>query len=293
MALFEIALKALTDEERNLFEEWERAAAEICEEERKEEEKKGVPIQRTVVENIHSEEYFYDGDPKRPEVFIQFLQELAQAYMALSPSGITPRRCYKTVCQSFSGCRQPIRCPKPKTLLRYVPLRKLFERIMIPKSEDKEEERYEEYGWYRIKGKSFFEELVIGEWEKVGRELLAKAKLAHKEAKVVFVTFPETDGRAPDESNGSVFLMRTLGFPMTEDDSVVKLVYESRNEDLLCFPTVADACWNHYFKSATNDDPHGWTEPIGDKTARGYPEAVHQNREIGQLSELPLIIEPI
>jgi len=287
MSLFETALQALSDEERKQFEEWERAAREVSRSAFKD-------AARTVVDNIRFEEHFYDRDSSRLEKFTTFLRKLVQSYSTFPVKGLTAekfRDLYNTVCRDNESCLhgELIEAVNPKMLFRYVPMNGLLGSIAKMIDDDDIINRRRKDDVRRKNNFDLYQKRIFAEWKAYGREILAKASLANRKA--VFVTFPDADGRIPDESIGAVILMRRLGYFMTQTDSIVKLAYEPQDEDILKFPTVADAGWYPYFKPAEEGDLHGWTEPIGDPTTKGYPEAVHRNRNIGLLVKRPRIIE--
>jgi hypothetical protein len=283
MSLFETALQRLNDdEERKQFNEWERAAIEASKDEFKH-------AARTVVDNIRLEEHFDDHDPNRPEVFTVFLRELAQNFSTSGSTGPTAKACYKAVCQLFCLHGKLINAVKPKILFRYIPMNGLLGRIAKMIDDDDILSRRRKDDVRRKNDFDLYRTRIFSEWEEYGRKIFAEVSLSKRES--VFVTFPDADGRIPDGSIGAVMLMHGLGHLMTETDSVVKFAYETQAEDVIHFPTVADAEWYPYFKPAPQGEPHGWTEPIDDPTKKGYPEAVHPNRKIGQLFERPQIIE--
>ncbi|MGH7451947.1 MAG: hypothetical protein ACRENG_11405, partial [bacterium] len=208
-----------------------------------------------------------------------FLQGLLQSYS----TGLNARNCYEDICDERFCLKGLLTSAiKPKILLRYEKMNTLLDRIAEATGDRNE---------LLDNGHDIYRRRIFDEWEIGGRKKFAEAHLAKETTSRVFVTFPDTEDRLPDESKGPARLMRTLGIPMADTDPVVKVIYKPLDEDVLCFPTIADAGWFPYFKPAKTGDPHGWTEPIGDPTAKGYPEAVHPNRKISQAAECPQIIE--
>ncbi len=101
--------------------------------------------------------------------------------------------------------------------------------------------------------------------------LFPRKNLRLSGGKATFVTFD--DPSHPFPRNSAEALHRALALWKFREPCFVEVIIFPRSIHVLQFPTLADAGWFRYFKSALPSEAHGWTKPH-DLSLPRQPEAV-------------------
>lgn len=98
----------------------------------------------------------------------------------------------------------------------------------------------------------------------------------------VFITF---DAGQPAHRDSSLWLHAALALRRPWKPRFAEVRYNVGKADKLRFPTLADAGWFRWFRSATVGEPHGWTRPHPpcDPNADCQPEAVHETPTLARV----------
>jgi hypothetical protein len=97
-----------------------------------------------------------------------------------------------------------------------------------------------------------------------------------------FVTF---DAGQPVQRESSAWLHAALALWRPWNPRFAEVRYATSSADTLRFPTLADAGWFRWFRSAAVGEPHGWIRPHPplDSVADRQPEAVHETPTLARL----------
>lgn len=99
----------------------------------------------------------------------------------------------------------------------------------------------------------------------------------------MFVTW---DGKYPVDRRNPHYLHQALALPSPRDKCLLVLSFLKQDGDNFLFPTLGDAGWCRYFKSADPRKRHGWTKPYpqADSNVRPQPEAIQETPSFDRLS---------
>lgn len=249
----------LADADRDMLDRWEAAAAVL------------TPAGPTVVTNLRNEAHLVGNPPEARSLALQaFLLRIASLFGSSSAK------------QAFEEAAMPhllkgrLSASNPSILLRFRPIDAFGESVARANGELSV--------WKRNPDEYVTD--LLENWDTIGREKVSMALLGPRP--LVFVTFEKPDGHLVTDLFGfGPEIMDALGVKLQASQEVIGLRYPSSTDAPLKYPTVADAGWSQYFAVAKPTDAHGWTRPISDHEAEGWPEAVHKNRNSDLVAERP------
>ena len=105
---------------------------------------------------------------------------------------------------------------------------------------------------------------------------LARGQVPMSGCPSVFVTF---DAGQHTDRDDSEWIHAALAFWKPATTCFLEIRYSPDHVSALLYPTLADAGWFRYFRSAATDEPHGWTRPHDD-ACDPQPEAVHESASL-------------